>query len=134
MRASGKADPARRSLIDRVPEVAGIMGERLAGGNVGLALLANTFATGAALAALILALGRISGAHFNPAVTVAAASHGGLPWREVPGYLGAQVLGAFLGVALADVMFGEPVFAWSRHARPGLAQVLSEFVATFGLR
>src|SRR5437868_7978335 len=84
----------------------GIMGERLAGGNVAIALLANTVATGAALVALILTFGPISGAHFNPAVTLADATQGGLPWREVPAYLGAQVLGAFGGVAAAHAMFG----------------------------
>src|SRR5271166_3337566 len=88
----------------------GIMGERLAGGNVAIALLANTLATGAALVALILAFGPVSGAHFNPAVTLADASQGGLAWREVPAYLAAQVAGAFAGVAAAHVMFGEPLF------------------------
>jgi glycerol uptake facilitator-like aquaporin len=111
----------------------GIMGERLAGGNVAIALLANTLATGAVLVAIILAFGPISGAHFNPAVTLADASQSGLPWREVPGYLVAQVVGAFTGVAAAHLMFGEPVFSASRHARAGTAQVFSEFVATFGL-
>ena len=111
----------------------GIMGERLAGGNVAIALLANTLATGAMLVALILTFGPISGAHFNPAVTLADASQGGLPWREVPGYLAAQVAGAFAGVAAAHLMFGEPVFSASRHARSGGAQLLSEFIATFGL-
>ena len=111
----------------------GIMGERLAGGNVAVALLANTIATGAALVALILTFGPISGAHFNPAVTLADASQGGLPWRDVPAYVMAQVLGAFGGVAAAHVMFGEPLFFASRHARAGMAQTFSEFVATFGL-
>lgn len=111
----------------------GIMGERLAGGNVAVALLANTVATGAALVALILTFGPISGAHFNPAVTLADAWQRGMPWREVPGYLVAQVAGAFAGVATAHVMFGEPLFAVSRHARSGAAQGFSEFVATFGL-
>jgi glycerol uptake facilitator-like aquaporin len=111
----------------------GIMGERMAGGNVGIALLANTLATGAMLVALILTFGPISGAHFNPAVTLADASQGGLPWREVPGYVAAQLIGAFAGVAVAHLMFGEPVFAASLHARSGPAQLLSEFVATFGL-
>src|ERR671938_1218759 len=83
----------------------GIMGERLAGGNVAIALLANTIATGAALVALILTFGPISGAHFNPAVTLADASQGGLAWREVPAYLVAQVVGALLGVAAAHTMF-----------------------------
>src|SRR5262247_4318714 len=111
----------------------GIMAERLAGGNVAVALLANTLATGAALVALILTFGPISGAHFNPAVTLADASQGGLPWDEVPLYLGAQVIGAFAGVATAHLMFEVPVFFASRHPRSGPAQVFSEFVATFGL-
>jgi glycerol uptake facilitator-like aquaporin len=111
----------------------GIMGERLAGGNVAIALLANTIATGAMLVALILTFGPISGAHFNPAVTLADASQGGLPWREVPIYIGAQISGAFAGVAAAHVMFGEPLFFASRHVRAGNAQMFSEFVATFGL-
>jgi glycerol uptake facilitator-like aquaporin len=111
----------------------GIMGERLAGGSVGLALLANTLATGAALVALILTFGPISGAHFNPAVTLADASQRGLPWSEVPLYVAAQLAGAFGGVAAAHLMFAEPIFSASRHARAGLAQAFSEGVATFGL-
>src|SRR5579862_3609118 len=111
----------------------GIMGETLAGGNVAVALLANTIATGAGLVALILTFGPISGAHFNPAVTLADASQGGLPWREVPGYLTAQLAGALAGVAAAHLMFGEAIFTASRHARSGAPQVFSEFVATFGL-
>src|SRR5579863_4360458 len=86
----------------------GIMGERLAGGNVAIALLANSVATGAALVALILAFGPISGAHFNPAVTLADAIQGGIVWREAPGYIVAQVAGAFAGVAAAHAMFGLP--------------------------
>jgi glycerol uptake facilitator-like aquaporin len=111
----------------------GIMGERLAGGNVAVALLANTLATGAALVALILTFGPISGAHFNPAVTLADASQGGLAWREVPVYIAAQIFGAFVGVAIAHVMFGVPLFFASRHARAGMRQMFSEFIATFGL-
>jgi glycerol uptake facilitator-like aquaporin len=111
----------------------GIMGERLAGGNVAVALLANTLATGAALVALILTFGPISGAHFNPAVTHADASQGGLAWGEVPSYVVAQVAGAFAGVAAAHVMFELPLFFASRHVRSGVAQAFSEFVATFGL-
>src|SRR3954470_10899955 len=88
----------------------GIMGERLAGGNVAIALLANSIATGAALVALILTFGPVSGAHFNPAVTLADASQGGVGWSDVPGYVAAQVLGAVAGVAIAHVMFGERVF------------------------
>jgi glycerol uptake facilitator-like aquaporin len=111
----------------------GIMGERLAGGNVAVALLANTIATGAALVALILAFGPISGAHFNPAVTLADAVEGGLAWSDVPPYLVAQIAGAFAGVAAAHVMFELPLFFASAHARAGPAQMFSEFVATFGL-
>ena len=111
----------------------GIMAERLSGGNQALALLANTVATGAALVALILTFGPISGAHFNPAVTVADASQGGLAWRDVPGYVGAHLAGAVVGVWSAHAMFQERVFMVSLHARSGPAQLLSEFVATFGL-
>ena len=111
----------------------GIMGARLAGGNVAVALLANTLATGAALVALILTFGSVSGAHFNPAVTLTDAYRGRLDWRDVPSYTIAQVAGAFAGVAAAHVMFGEPLFTASRHARPGLALAFSEVVATFGL-
>ena len=109
------------------------MGERLAGGNVAVALLANTLSTGAALVALILTFGSISGAHFNPAVTLAEASQGGLAWGDVPSYVVVQVAGAFGGVAAAHVMFEMLLFIASRHARAGPAQVFSEFVATFGL-
>lgn len=111
----------------------GIMGERLSGGNVAIALLANTLATGAGLVTLILTFGPISGAHFNPAVSLADATQGGLPWREVPAYLVAQVAGAFAGVAAAHVMFGEPLFSASAHAREGTGQLVGEFIATFGL-
>ena len=112
----------------------GIMGERLAGGNVAIALLANTLATGAGLVALILTFGSISGAHFNPVVTLADASQGGLPWHEVPALVLAQVVGAFVGVAVAHVMFEQPaLFFASQHERSGVAQLVSEFVATFGL-
>jgi len=111
----------------------GIMGERLSGGNVAIALLANTLATGAALVALILTFGQISGAHFNPAVTLADASQSGLSWRDVPLYIVAQVVGAFVGVAVANFMYGLPLFFASRHERSGMAQAFSEFVATFGL-
>jgi glycerol uptake facilitator-like aquaporin len=111
----------------------GIMGERLSGGNVAIALLANTLATGAALTTLIFTFGPISGAHFNPAVTLADATQGGVPWKEVPGYIAAQIGGALLGVAAAHLMFGETVFQVSQHARAGGPQLFSEFVATFGL-
>lgn len=111
----------------------GIMADRLSGGNGAIALLANTIATGAALVALILTFGSISGAHFNPAVTLADASQGGLAWRDVPGYVVAQLAGAVSGVWAAHLMFEERLFMLSLHARSGPAQMFSEFVATFGL-
>jgi glycerol uptake facilitator-like aquaporin len=111
----------------------GIMAERLSGGNVALALLANTLATGAGLVALILTFEALSGAHFNPVVTLADASRGRLSWRDVPPYLVAQVAGAFAGVAVAHVMFDLPLFSASEHARSGGGQLAGEFVATFGL-
>ena len=111
----------------------GIMGERLAAGNIAIALLANSIATGAALVALILAFLPLSGAHFNPAVTLADALQGGLPWRDVPFYLLMQICGAFAGVAVAHLMFGNPIFFASTHVRSGCAQIFSEFIATFGL-
>lgn len=111
----------------------GIMGERLAAGNTAIALLANTVATSAALVALILTFGPISGAHFNPAVTLADAWQQGIAWRDVPLYILAQVGGAFAGVAAAHLMFGLPLFFASQHERSGGSQVFSEFVATFGL-
>jgi len=111
----------------------GIMGERLAGGNVAITLLANTLATGAMLVALILTLGPISGAHLNPVVTLAMNLLGELPWREAPVYLASQLAGAFAGVASAHLMFGLPLFFASNHSRDGAAQLWSEVVATFGL-
>ena len=111
----------------------GIMGERLASGNVAIALLANTIATGAALVALILTFGPISGAHFNPVVTLADATQGGIAWRHVLPYVGAQIVGGFFGVAAAHVMFDAPLFSASRHVRSGLSQAFAEFIATFGL-
>jgi glycerol uptake facilitator-like aquaporin len=111
----------------------GIMGERLAAGNVAVALLANTIATGAGLVALILTFGPISGAHLNPAVTLTDASQGGLPWHHVPVYIGAQLVGAFIGVAAAHIMFSEALFSASQHVRSGTPQLFSEFIATFGL-
>jgi glycerol uptake facilitator-like aquaporin len=111
----------------------GIMGERLAGGNAAFALLTNTLATGPALVALILTFGAISGAHLNPAVSLVDAWQGGLAWGDVPAYVVAQVAGAFIGVAMAHLMFGLPLFSASSHVRAGGAQAFSEFVATFGL-
>ncbi len=111
----------------------GIMGERLAAGNTAIALLANSVATGAALVAIILAFGSISGAHLNPAVTLTDALQGGVAWRETPAYIAAQVAGAFAGVAAAHLMFGLSLFSPSAHVRTGPGQLLSEFIATFGL-
>ncbi|MGD0428617.1 MAG: MIP/aquaporin family protein [Candidatus Acidiferrales bacterium] len=111
----------------------GIMGERLAAGNVAIALLANTIATGAVLVALILAFGPISGAHLNPVVTLADAMEGGISWKEAPAYIFAQVAGGIGGAIVAHLMFGLPLASLSRHARGGAAQMFSEFVATFGL-
>jgi glycerol uptake facilitator-like aquaporin len=111
----------------------GIMAARLAGGNEAIALLANTIATAAALAALILTFGPISGAHFNPAVTLALALRRGMPWRAVPVYLLAQFAGAILGVWLAHVMFALPLLQASTHARSGFGQWTGEFVASFAL-
>ena len=111
----------------------GIMGERLAGGNVAIALLANTIATGAALAALILTFGPISGAHFNPAVTLADAIEHGVTWAVAACYIPAQCAGGVCGAIAAHLMFGLPAISLSHHARSGSAQVFSEFVATFGL-
>lgn len=111
----------------------GIMGERLAGGNIAIALLANTVATGAALVALILTFGPISGAHFNPAVTLCDAWEGGLPWRETPHYVASQILGGIIGAVTAHLMFGLSIFSFSQRVRTGSAQWFSEFIATFGL-
>jgi len=111
----------------------GIMGERLAGGNVAIALLANTLATGAALVAILFTFGSISGAHLNPAVSLCDAIEGGLAWREAPSYIVAQILGGAVGAIAANVMFELPAITFSTHARAGRAQLFSEFVATFGL-
>jgi len=127
------AEAVGTSLLLAAVVGSGIMGERLAGGNVAIALLANTIATGSALAALILAFAPISGAHFNPVVTLTDAWLKGIAWRESPLYIAAQVAGALGGVACANTMFGLPVFFVSHHARAGSAQLLSESIATFGL-
>jgi glycerol uptake facilitator-like aquaporin len=111
----------------------GIMGEQLANGNTAIALLANTIATGAVLIVLILIFEPISGAHFNPLVTLADASQQGLSWRDVPVYITGQILGALMGVAIAHIMFEKPVFFISHHIRQGNAQVFSEYIASFGL-
>jgi glycerol uptake facilitator-like aquaporin len=111
----------------------GIMGERLAGGSVAIALLANTIATGAALVALILTFGPISGAHLNPVVTLADAMEHGIAWPEALAYIGVQCAGGITGVVLAHLMFGLRWYSFSTHSRHGWSLVLSEFVATFGL-
>ena len=111
----------------------GIMAERLSAGNTAIALLANTIATGAALVALILTFGPISGAHLNPVVSVADAFEGGLPWSETLPYILAQLTGGIAGTILAHAMFGLPLISLSRHVRSGPAQFLSECVAAFGL-
>ena len=109
------------------------MAERLAGGNIAIALLANTLATGAMLVALILTFGAISGAHFNPAVTLMDAWQGGLQWKLATAYVSAQCAGGIAGVAAAHLMFGLPLVSASAHVRAGGAQLCSEFIATFGL-
>ena len=111
----------------------GIMAERLAGGNAALALLANTIATGAALVALILTFGPISGAHFNPAVTIADALERGITWGEASQYVCVQIAGGVTGTITAHLMFGLPFISISHHVRSGPSQIFSEFVATFGL-
>lgn len=136
-----KANLARRVVAEGVGTAgllaavvgSGIMAERLSGGNVAVALLANTVATGAALVALILTFGGVSGAHFNPAVTVCDCWQGGLERRDALGYIAGQSIGAFVGVAVANMMFEFPVFFASNKIRTGWAQLFSEFVATFGL-
>ncbi|HEV2522611.1 MAG TPA: MIP/aquaporin family protein [Candidatus Acidoferrales bacterium] len=111
----------------------GIMGERLAGGNVAIALLANTMATGAALAVLIFTFRPISGAHLNPVVSMAEAFHGAISWSEAWLYTASQVFGGIAGTACANIMFALAPFSISHHARQGMPQWFSEFVATFGL-
>jgi glycerol uptake facilitator-like aquaporin len=136
-----KADLSRRIVAEFVGTAmllaavvgSGIMAERLAGGNIALALLANTIATGAALVALILTFGPVSGAHFNPAVTVCDAWQKGISYGDAFYYLVGQVAGALAGVMVANAMFGLPVVFASTKARTGGSQWLSEFIATFGL-
>lgn len=111
----------------------GIMGERLAGGNAAIALLANSLATGAMLAVLILIFGPVSGAHFNPAVSIAFALRKELPWLLVGLYALCQVAGAVIGVWAAHAMFDLPLFQVSAHVRSGTGQWLAEGVASFGL-
>jgi glycerol uptake facilitator-like aquaporin len=127
------AEAIGTALLLAIVVGSGIMGERLSGGNVAIALLANSLATGAGLVALILTFGPISGAHLNPAVTLADAATGGIAWRLVPGYVIAQILGAITGVACAHGMFDLPLFSLSQHVRSGPSQWFSEFIATGGL-
>ena len=111
----------------------GIMAENLAGGNVAIALLANTLATGAILFVLIAMLGPVSGAHFNPAVTLVMAGRGDLQWRDAGPYILAQLAGGLLGVWTAHLMFDLPIIQYSLKARTGIGQWSGELVATFGL-
>ena len=111
----------------------GIMAERLSGGNVAIALLGNTLPTGAILVVLILIFGPLSGAHFNPAVTLAFALRGEFPWRELAAYIAVQIVGGVVGVFAAHAMFELPILQFSAHVRSGPAQWFAEAVATFGL-
>lgn len=121
------------ALLLAVVVGSGMMAERLAGGNMAIALLANAIATGAGLIALILMFGAISGAHFNPVVTLSEAFQKNIPAKEVLPYILVQVVGAFAGVAAAHGMFEVPLFFASEHVRTGISQWWSEFVASFGL-
>ena len=127
------AEGAGTALLLAIVVGSGIMGERFAQGNLAIALLANSLATGAGLMALILAFEPVSGAHFNPLVTVLSAVRGDRSWQSVPGYLVAQFTGAVAGVLGAHVMFGLPALSLSRHERSGAAMVFGEVIATFGL-
>jgi glycerol uptake facilitator-like aquaporin len=111
----------------------GIMAARLAGGNAALALLCNTLATGAILVVLILALGPVSGAHFNPVVTLAFLFHRDIGWRAASLYIACQIAGGIVGVLAAHAMFGLPLWQVAQTIRTGPAQWLAEAVATFGL-
>lgn len=133
LRRRAVAETVGTALLLAAVVGSGIMGERLASGNVAVALLANTVATSSALIALILTFGPISGAHFNPVVTMVEAFQKSLSWREALTYIIAQLIGAVAGVGAADVMFDEPIYAASRHARHGTGQFVSEIIATFGL-
>ncbi len=127
------AEALGTALLLAVVVGSGVMGERLAGGNAAIALLGNALATGAALVVLILVFGPISGAHFNPAVTMTFALRRELSWRLAAAYGAVQVVGAILGVFTAHAMFAEPILQVSAKLRDGPAQAISEFVATFGL-
>jgi glycerol uptake facilitator-like aquaporin len=127
------ADGTATAFLLAVVVGSGVMGERLSRGDAGFTLLVNSLVSGAGLVALILAFGRSSGAHMNPVVTLAQASWGTIPWRAVPFYLLAQVVGAVAGVIAVHLMFGLPVLSLAHHSRAGVAQVLAEAIATFGL-
>jgi len=127
------AEAAGTALLLATVVGSGIMAERLSGGNLAMALLANSLATGAGLVALILTFGPISGAHFNPLVTLAAVGSGGVTVRDATGYVAAQFVGAILGVLVAHLMFGEAAFTFSQQERSGTALAFSEAVAAFGL-
>jgi len=127
------AEALGTSLLLAIVIGSGIMGERLAGGNVAIALLGNTLSTGAALVVLILVFGPVSGAHFNPAVTLAFAFKRALPWRTAGLFALAQLAGAVAGVWAAHAMFAEPILQVSTKLRDGPAQAFSEVIATFGL-
>lgn len=133
LRSRGVAEFLGTAFLLAAVVGSGIMGVRLAGGNVAIALLASTMATGAMLMVLILALAPISGAHFNPAVTLAICVRGEMPWSEAPVYFLAQIAGAYAGVISAHLMFGLPLLFASSHSRNGASQLWSEAVATFGL-
>jgi glycerol uptake facilitator-like aquaporin len=133
IRRAAAAEGVGTALLVAAVAGSGIMGERLAAGNAALALLANSIATGAALVTLIFTFGPVSGAHFNPVVTLVSASERALPWRAVPVYVLAQIGGAISGIAVTHVMFELPLLQLSQHARGGTAQFVSELVATFGL-
>jgi glycerol uptake facilitator-like aquaporin len=127
------AESIATALLLAIVVGSGVMGERLAAGNVAIALLANSLATGCGLAALIVTFAPISGAHMNPVVTLALAIRGDHAWREVPAYVAAQFAGAIAGVWVAHAMFAMPIIEWSTKPRSGLAQAFSEAIATFGL-
>jgi glycerol uptake facilitator-like aquaporin len=132
-RARLVAESLGTALLLTVVIGSGIMAERLSGGNAGVALLANTLATVGGLYVLIEVFGPVSGAHFNPAVSLVMAARGALPKAALPGYIGAQLLGAMLGAWLAHAMFGMALVQFSTHARSGTGQWIAEAVATAGL-
>jgi len=127
------AEALGTALLLAVVIGSGVMGERLAGGNTALALLGNTLSTGAALVVLITIFGPISGAHFNPAVTLAFLLRREIDWKTALAYVVMQIMGAVAGVLAAHLMFAEPLFQVSTKLRAGPHQAFSEFIATFGL-